>query len=139
MIGELGQLGIKAGVEGGKIAIKQDFVAAKKGEPVKEKIASLLLKLGVEPMEISLNMTGLYENEKAALSRLDSKVVEKGKFYPTQDIIVDENVYIDRIATAALHALNLSVQAEYPTKESIELLISKSHSEAVALKNELKI
>ncbi len=124
MIGELGQLGIKAGVEAGKITIKQDFIAAKKGEPIKEKIASLLLKLGIEPMEISLNVIGLYD---------------KGKFYPTENVVVDENVYIEKIATAARYAFNLSVQAEYPTKENIELLILKSHAEAIALKNELKI
>jgi len=123
MIGELGQLGIKAGVEGGKIVIKQDFVAAKKGEPIKDKIAALLSKFGIEPMEIALNIVGFYNQEK---------------FYKTENMVVDENVYLEKITLASRWAFNLSVESCYPTKENIELLILKSNNEAIALKNELK-
>ncbi|MFP4195875.1 MAG: 50S ribosomal protein L10, partial [Candidatus Woesearchaeota archaeon] len=54
VIGELGQVGIKAGIEGGKVAIKQDAVVAKEGEEVSSTLAGLLSRLGIEPMEIGL-------------------------------------------------------------------------------------
>src|SRR3989338_1749214 len=38
IIGELGMIGIKAGVEGGKVAIKEDVLVARQGEQIKPKV-----------------------------------------------------------------------------------------------------
>ncbi|MBU2634522.1 MAG: 50S ribosomal protein L10, partial [Nanoarchaeota archaeon] len=61
IIGELGQVGIIAGVEDGKIAIKKEKIVVKEGEEVSPKVANILAKLGEEPMEIGLNLKVAYE------------------------------------------------------------------------------
>ncbi|MBW2983365.1 50S ribosomal protein L10, partial [Candidatus Woesearchaeota archaeon] len=62
VIGELGAVGIKAGIDGGKVAIKQDAIVAKEGEEISSRLAGLLTRLGIEPMEIGLNLTAAWEN-----------------------------------------------------------------------------
>ena len=62
IIGELGSVGIKAGIEGGKVTIKADAVVARKGDVINDKLAGILLRLGIEPMEIGLDLTAVYEN-----------------------------------------------------------------------------
>jgi len=62
IIGELGAFGIKTGVEGGKIAIKADKVVCKEGEVISSALAGILTRLGVNPMEVGLDLVGIYEN-----------------------------------------------------------------------------
>src|SRR3989338_1052307 len=62
VISELAAVGIKAGVEGGKVAVKVDSMIAKKGETIKPAVASMLTRLSILPMEIGLNLTAVYEN-----------------------------------------------------------------------------
>src|SRR3989338_5164634 len=50
IIGELGQIGVKAGIENGKVSIKQDSVVVKEGGVINDKVAALLTRLGIEPM-----------------------------------------------------------------------------------------
>lgn len=118
VMGELGSFGIKCGIEGGKIAIKNDFVAAKKGEPIKDKIVGLLAKFGIKPMEIGLNVTAVFEN---------GVVMESGL------LDIDEAKFIGDISNAARWAFNLSVESAYITKDNSNLLVSKAFREARAL------
>src|SRR3989344_2663282 len=62
IIGELALAGIKSGVEGGKVAIKEDSVVVKSGEKIKPKVAEILTRLGVQPMEVGLDLVAVYEN-----------------------------------------------------------------------------
>src|SRR3989338_2085586 len=62
VISEFAALGIKAGVEGGKVAVKQDTTACKEGKPINAPLASMLARLGIEPMEIGLNLVAVFEN-----------------------------------------------------------------------------
>lgn len=118
IIGELGQLGIKAGIEAGKVVIKQDFTAAKEGQPISDKIASFLMKMGVTPVEIGLNLTAVYEN---------------GSIFKKDVLAIDEAAYADTITTAARWALNLSVEAAVITRENRELLLGKAFKDAKAV------
>ncbi len=124
IIGDLGSLHIKAGVENGKVAIKQDSVAAKEGDVVSEKLAGILTRLGIEPMEIGLDLVAVYENGEIL----------------TKDVLdVDEEAYINNIKTAASESFNLAMFAGYANKDTIELLLSKAHNEAKAVSEEANI
>src|SRR3989344_6791860 len=54
IIGELGAVGLQTGVEGGKITIKKEKLIVRENEVIKPEIASILSKLGIEPIEIGL-------------------------------------------------------------------------------------
>lgn len=118
IIGELAAVGIKSGVEGGKVAIKEDTVVAKAGEKIKPKVAEILTRLGVQPMEVGLDLVAVYEN---------------GLIYGREVLSVDEKEYLSRLSNAARWAFNLAVNASYPTKNTIQLLIGKAHNDAKAL------
>ena len=118
MIGELGSLGIKATVEEGKIVVKQDAVVVKEGEEVNDKVADLLTKLDIKPMEIGLNLVAAYE---------DGLILDK-------DILdFDESLYVDEIKRIAGDAFKLTIGIGYVTKDNIQMLLSKAESEAKSL------
>ncbi|MDA1197188.1 MAG: 50S ribosomal protein L10 [Nanoarchaeota archaeon] len=118
VIAELGQAGISATVEDGKVVIKQDSVAVKAGEIVNQKSAELLSRLGVHPMEIGLNITA---------------VLEDGQIYTSQVLDIDEDKFMADLSNASSWALNLACEAAYPVKETIEILIGKAFSGAKAV------
>ncbi|MBI2659884.1 50S ribosomal protein L10 [Candidatus Woesearchaeota archaeon] len=118
IIGELAMAGIKAGVEGGKVAIKEDTVVVKSGEKIKPKVAEILTRLGVQPMEVGLDLVAVYEN---------------GLIYTRDVLSIDESEYKNRLSNASRWAFNLAVEAAYPAKQTITLLIGKANNDARAL------
>jgi len=124
VIGELGAMGIKTSVEGGKIAIKEDAIVVKEGEEIKANVAGMLTRLGIEPMEIGLDLVAVYED---------------GTIY-TKDILdVDEEQLLAQLQDAHRWSFNLAVEAGYFTKDTIDLLVPKAFNEAKALALEANI
>jgi len=115
IIGELAMAGIKAGVEGGKVAIKEDIVVVRAGEKIKPKVAEILTRLGIQPMEVGLDLVAVYEN---------------GLIYTRGILAVDEKEYLSRLANASRWAFNLANYAAYPTKSNIRHLIGKAFNDA---------
>ena len=124
IIGELALAGIKAGVEGGKVAIKEDIVVVKAGEKIKPKVAEILTRLGIQPMEVGLDLVAVFEN---------------GLIYGKLVLSIDESEYKNRLANASRWAFNLANYVSYPTKETIRLLIGKAHIDAKSLGMSQKI
>ncbi len=118
VIGELGSVGIKAGIASGKVVIKEDTVVVKEGEEVSSLLAGLLTRLGIEPMEIGLDLTA---------------VCEKGEILPKAVLDIDEEQYIADVTTAASWAFNLAVHSVFLTSETTPVLIQKAFAEAKAL------
>lgn len=121
IIGELGSFKIKTAIENGKVTVKEDAVVAKEGEQISEKLANILSRMGIEPMEVGLDLQAVYE---------DGSII-------TKDILsVDEEEYKESIKRLSTEAFNLAMYVSYPTKETTECLISKAHSDAFALATE---
>ncbi len=118
IIGELGSLGIKAAVEGGKIVVREDCIVVREGKEINSKVANLLVKLDIKPMEIGLNLVAAYENGII----LGKDVLE-----------FDETSYINKIKEIALNAFKLTVSIGYATKDNIKFLIMKAENEAKAV------
>ncbi|MBW2990078.1 50S ribosomal protein L10 [Candidatus Woesearchaeota archaeon] len=118
IIGELGSFRIKAGIEAGKVVIKEDAVVAKEGDVVNDKLAGLLARLGIEPMEIGLDLVAVYE---------------KGNILTKEVLDVDEEAFMNSIKSAASEAFNLAVFIALPIKDTVRPLLSKAHREALAL------
>ncbi|MBI2673201.1 50S ribosomal protein L10 [Candidatus Woesearchaeota archaeon] len=124
VIGELGQLGIKTEVREGKVAIKEDKLIVGGGEKITQKVADLLTKFGMEPMEISLNLVLAFEN---------------GVIFTKDVLSVDEKVYIDEIRKIHAQAMHLAVEIGYADKATITLLLSKAYKAASSLADNLGI
>jgi large subunit ribosomal protein L10 len=118
VIGELQKVKIPAGVEGEKIVVKKDTVVAKEGDVMEKAVTDIITKLGIEPMEVGLNLL-------AAL--------QDGTVYSKDVLFVPPDHYMNEIKSAVSQAFNLSIYINYFTKENIPLLLSKAHREAEAL------
>ncbi|MDK2849525.1 MAG: large subunit ribosomal protein [Candidatus Woesearchaeota archaeon] len=124
IISELSSIGLVAGVDKGKVAIKQDKVVVKEGEVISEKVASVLTRLGIEPMEIGLDLRAVYED---------------GVVFDSKTLYVDETKYREDIINAVRDSIALSIGIAYPTEETIKTLIMNAHRDArnLALSQEI--
>jgi len=112
VIGELQRVKIPAMVKEGKIHIREDVVVVKKGEFISLQLANVLKKLEIQPMEIGVNVLGVWDD---------------GVLYGKDILDVDEEECIQRIKNAYTHALNLCINTYYPNKKSIKILIRKAY------------
>ena len=115
IIGEFGALKIKAGIEGGKVVIKQDAIVAKEGEIISAPLASMLARLDIKPMEIGLNLKAVYEG---------------GTVYTRSVLDVDEEKVMADIMNAAGLAHALSLELGIITKENVTHLLGKAYRQA---------
>ncbi len=122
IIGELAQIGLKAGIVDGKVAIKEDKIIVYAGEVIPQQVAGILTRLGIEPMEIGINLTAAYEN---------------GVIFANNILSVDQKKFILNLKNVIVSALNLSVYIAFPTKENINVLIKKAIIQTKALENKI--
>ena len=118
VIGELQRVGIPAMVQEGKIHIRKDTVVAKKGEIISAQLANILKKLDIQPIEVGINVLGIWEN---------------GIVYTKDVLDVSEEEYIRKIKNANAYALNLCINVCYTNEESIRILIQKAYFNAMNL------
>ena len=111
LVGEMQALGIPARIERGKVSIQKDYTVLKAGEVITEQLARILNALGIEPLEVGLNLLAAYED---------------GIIYTPDVLAIDEEEYINMLQKAYMHAFNLSVNIAYPTKQTIEAIIQKA-------------
>jgi len=124
IIGELGSCKIKAGIDAGKVVVKEDSLVAKEGDIINAKLAAVLLRLGIEPMEIGLDLVAAYEEGNI----LDKSILD-----------VDEEAYKNNLIKAASECFNLAMFIAHPTKDTIVHLVSKTASQTKNLAREAKI
>jgi large subunit ribosomal protein L10 len=125
VIGELGAVGIKTIIQEGKITIKDDVDFVKIGETITKKKAEVLAKLGIEPMEIGMHISALYD---------------KGIIYNNEMLSISEETYINHIKEAYQNSLNLGVFINYMSKETVQIAIKKAYlqSKSIASKTNLE-
>ena len=115
IISELASVGIKAGVEGGKIAVKVPSTIAREGEKIKPKVAEVMAKFNIQPMEIGLNLVAAYES---------------GIIYDRKVLSVNPATYIGELVAAYAGALALAVELGLPAAETISRLIGRASRQA---------
>lgn len=118
IIGELGALGIKAGINAGKVEIKEDSTAAKQGDEITSKLAEVLTRLEIEPMEVGLNVKA---------------VLEDGIVYDQTTLDVDEDAILADIVNEAARAKALAYGIEYYTDENIVQFLSQTARDSLSL------
>ena len=118
IIGELGAFKIKAGINAGKVEIKADSPVAKEGDIISEALAGILTRLGIEPMEVGLNIKAIYEN---------------GTIYTRDVLDVDEEAILNDIKSEAIRCNALARGLKYFTKENINQFISEASNDSLSL------
>ena len=124
IISELAAVGIKTKVENGKLAVIQDTVIVHEGQEISPKVAETLKRLDIQPMEIGLDLVGVWEN---------------GVVFTGKQLHIDEKEYENNFIQAAQWAMNLAMEAAFPAAETIEMLFQKAFRDAKALALEQEI
>jgi len=115
IVGELQTAGIPARIEGGKVVIRERKVVAKQGEVVSQKLAAMLNRLEIFPLELGLEVKATFED---------------GILLDASNLAIDEAQYSRNFISAVQQAFNLSVNVAYPTKTTITALLVKAVSES---------
>ena len=123
-IGDFQRLKIPAMVQGDKIHVRKDTTVAQAGDEISADLADLLAKLGIEPMEIGLNLIAVWDN---------------AVIYDKAVLFVPAEKFFDDLKQAHARAISLAFNIDYYTQDNIPLFLSKAHGEAVALAKAAKI
>jgi large subunit ribosomal protein L10 len=124
IVGELQQAGIPAAIEGGKVKIRETKTIVKKGAVISAKVADVMIKLGIKPMDVGLALQAAYYD---------------GDVYEPSVLAIDETAILAQVRLAAAQAFNLSVNAAVPTKDTIAPILTKAVREARGLAVEAAI
>ena len=118
MLTEFKEAGIPTKIDQGTIWIMKDSTPVKKGEPIGEKLAPLLGKLDIKPVEAGIAL---------------ESALEEGLQYAKEDLVVDVESVRNEFAQAHQEAISLSIEAAYVTPENIEPILAKASQYARSL------
>ena len=118
IISQFAAVGLPTRIEAGSVWITRDTLVAKKGDIIEARLASVLSKLGLKPVEAGLTMKAVYDEGMIITEeqmRLNLDGIRRG------------------VEEAHALALNLSLNTAFPTPENMVLLLQVGHYEAYAL------
>jgi len=114
-ISELNDAGIRTRIEAGSVWVIRETTVATKGEEIQPRIASVLSKLDVRPLEVGLRVVAAYED---------------GFVFSTDQLLPDIEALRIQFADAATHGHNLAMASSYPTSQTIGSLLQLAHLNA---------
>lgn len=112
------EAGVSTKIDQGTVWITKDSTAAKKGDTISGKLATLLSKLDVKAVEAGIVLH----------SALEEKIV-----YNQEELTVDVEQYRTAFAQAHQEALALSIEIGYVTKENVNIILVKAAQQARSL------
>lgn len=118
IISQLNSVGLPTRIESGSVWVSKDTLVVKKGEAIDEKLASVLSKLGIKPVESGLAMNAVYD---------------EGLIITQEQLKIDVDGTKRNVETAYADAFALSLSTAYPTAESMVALLQVAYKEAYAL------
>lgn len=150
IISQLNAVGLPTRIEAGSVWITKDTLVVRKGEVISERLASVLSKLGIKPVEAGLVMKVAYDDgliisleqlridinktrQTIEKARADAFALSLSIAYPT-----NENTVM-LLQMGHQKACTLSINAAVPTKETIADLIRKAHIEMLILSSKISI
>jgi large subunit ribosomal protein L10 len=118
IISQLNAVGLPTRIESGSVWISKDTLIVRKGEQINERLASMLSKLGIKPVEAGLALTVAYDD---------------GLIVTEEQLRIDVDATRHDVESAYAESFALSLSISYPTKENMAALIQLAHREAYAL------
>ena len=123
IVGEFNAVGIPAKIDKGKVAIQRDTTFTE-GDEISADLGIMLAKLGINPIEIGLILTG---------------AIESGHFFNSSDLDLDTDGLRSDIVSATSGAFNLACNVRWFSSTTTPTLISKASSEALSVAMEAGI
>ena len=108
-------------IDQGTIWVSKDTVVAKTGDLISQKLAALLSKLDIKPIEAGIAV---------------NYAISEGLEFKEKDLKIILEDYIQELVKSYQEALALSVEAVYFNKESLPLILLKAKQHAISLSTE---
>lgn len=105
------EAGVATKIDQGTVWITKESVPVKKGGVISAKLATLLGKLDIKPIEAGISLN-------AAL--------EEGKHFAKDDLTIDVEKYRSKFSLAHQEAVSLAIEAAYTTSDTIKQILAKA-------------
>ena len=115
MLTDFKENGIPTKIDQGTIWIMRETIPVKKGEVISEKLAALLGKLDIKPIEAGIVL---------------NSALEEGLVYAQEEMIIDLEKFRNDLSQAHQEAISLSIEAAYITKDNIKQILAKASQSA---------
>ncbi len=112
------EAGVATKIDQGTIWITKDSTAAKKGDVISTKLATLLSKIDVKPVEAGI---------------LLNAALEENIVYNQEELVIDVEKYRETFARAHQEAMSLSIKIGYVTKDNINAILARAAQQARSL------
>jgi large subunit ribosomal protein L10 len=117
-VGDLQSIGANARIDEGSIQVLEDSVVVEEGEVVSADVANVLAELGIEPKEVGLDLRAVFAD---------------GVIFEADELELDVEEYRADVAAGVSAARNLSINAGYPTSQTVQTMLAKGSGEAKSL------
>ena len=121
MLTEFKENKIPTKIDQGTIWILKETTPVKKGESISTKLAALLGKLDIKPIEAGISLN----------SALSESVL-----FAEEELVVDVEKFREQISQAYQSAISLSIEAAYITNDNIEQILAKASQSAHSVSTE---
>lgn len=118
VISQLNAVGLPTRIENGSVWVSKDTLVVRKGEPINDRLAGVLSKLGIKSVELGLSMRAVYDN---------------GMMINGDQLKVDVAATKRSVEVSNQEAFALALEIGYATKETIQPLLQRAHQKAVSL------
>lgn len=118
VLSEFKEANVPTKIDQGSIWIAKDTRVVKAGGEISQKLASVLSKLDIKPIEAGISV---------------SCALADGLLFAEQDLKINLDEYFDGLARGFLEALNVAILCDYLTSETIRPLITQARQNALNL------
>jgi large subunit ribosomal protein L10 len=118
VISQLNAVGLPTKIENGSVWVSKDTLVVRRGEPINERLAGVLSKLGIKAVELGISMRAVFDN---------------GMMITGDQLKVDVAATKRSVETSNQEAFALALEIGYTSKDTIKPLLQRAHQKAIAL------
>jgi large subunit ribosomal protein L10 len=149
VISQLNAVGLPTRIENGSVWVSKDTLVVRRGEPINDRLAGVLSKLGIKSVELGISMRAVFDNGlmiNGDQLKVDVPATKRSVESSNQEAFAlalsigytSKDTIKPLLQQAHQKAVALSVGAAIPTKETIADLIRKANAEASSLQEKAK-
>jgi large subunit ribosomal protein L10 len=121
VLSEFKEANVATKIDQGSIWVTKDTVVAKPGQIISQKLASLMSKLNIKPIEAGISVIF---------------AISEGFVFKESDLNINTTEYKNELIKSFQEAIALATESAYVTKETINPLIIRAQKSAIALSHE---
>lgn len=116
VLSEFKEAKVQTKIDQGSIAVTKDTIVAKSGDVISQKLASLMSKLDIKPIEAGV---------------LVNYAISEGLQFREKDLTLDVKEYLKELQLSYSSALNLAIELNYLAPETISSILSLAYQKSL--------